>query len=319
MSKNFLLIDGNNIAHASQSLKTLTQGDMEVQAIYGVLRTLRNAVQMVPNNVPIVLWDGNSWRKGAYLAYKKNRDKEATTAAEEKAQAARASLIQQKPFIYKSIAMLGVQQMIADNMEADDLAAIMVRRFKDTDRRIVLMSGDKDWVQLIGKNVVWVDPIDRKGTSPQRITLKTLEHLLGVKTPSAFVEAKALMGDVSDNITGVGGIGKTGALELLNTYGSVAGFQAQYLDGTLTKLPKKFEALATDPEKHAIFARNMRLMDLNCPRIPKPVNMRMLPSRFSKEAFHKFCRTMMFGSILRNFDEFCASFDPELHEEAEAA
>ena len=72
--KRYLLIDGNNITHAAQSMKKLTVGEIEVQAVYGFLRQIRKLIARYPILKPIVLWDGASWRNMQFPEYKENRE-----------------------------------------------------------------------------------------------------------------------------------------------------------------------------------------------------------------------------------------------------
>lgn len=304
MSRGYVLIDGNSIGYAANSSKKLDVGGMQVQAIYGFVRALRKIVSTFPNLTPIVLWDGKSWRKEVFEGYKAKRDA-TDTATQRKQTEMREIFRAQKPFIHSFCAALGVHQFSADNLEADDLAGMLVRRYDGTDRRIVLITADKDWIQLVGPKVMWFDPIN-----DQRITAGTLQEKLGVATPQAWLEVKALMGDTSDEIPGVGGIGEKGALELLATYGGVTKFVRAYRAGELSKVPKKFVALATDPEKIRTFARNMKLMDLRNPSMcPMPKNLRVVHLPLDKTAFGALCDDLMFRSISRDLDAWCEPFE----------
>ena len=306
MSKKagYLLIDASNIAYAAQAGKKLTVHDMEVQALYNFLRTMRAVSAKFALYTPIVLWDGTSWRKKYFTDYKASRTKEAKSKHEIAREQERAALKKQMPLIRKALNTLGVRQVIALNLEADDLAGILVRRYEEQGKRCLMISGDKDWAQLVSETTTWLDPI--RGT---RITLANYEEILGVKTPYEFIQVKALMGDSSDNIPGVGGIGEVGAKELINTYGSVNSFISQLLDGTLKKVPKKFSDFANDETKMINFGRNMNLVDLNSQGIPAPFGLKVYKEQLDKEAFREFCEAYAFQSILKSLDAFCEAFE----------
>jgi 5'-3' exonuclease len=111
------------------------------------------------------------------------------------------------------------------------------------------------------------------------------------------------MGDLSDEIPGVGGIGKIGALDLMNTYGCVDNFFKDYEEGVIDKrrLTKKIRDFAESAEKRAIFERNMMLMDLHSALAPKPQNLKLTHSVVYPEAFYDLCEELMFKSIVTSY------------------
>lgn len=307
--KRHLLIDGNAIGFAAAGSERLSVGDQDTHAIFGMLRTMRVLLERFPTAQPLVLWDGRGWRKSIYPEYKANRDKtEPATATERKAKAMRDSYKSQRPHIKRALGMLGLPQLVADNMEADDLAAMMGDKLTGRGDRVIFVTGDKDWLQLIGSQSVWFDPIHDR-----RCVLSEFEQFTGYKSPRQFLEGKALQGDVSDNIGGVGGIGDKGAKALIDTYGSVAGFLNACMDGSVDvqKLPKKFRDFADETQPgRSIFARNMRLMDLRSVERPKPQQLVMDRAAPDIRAFRGLCEEFLFRSILDDFDRWIMPFLP---------
>lgn len=302
--RGYLLIDGNSISHAANNATPLKVGEQQVQAIYGVLRTMRRLLSVYADYQPIVLWDGMSWRKTIFSEYKANRDK-VETIHEKRMALQKDVLTKQKPAIEKALSLLGIAQLRANNMEADDLGAILADRYRNQGHKVVLVTGDRDWIQLVDQNVVWFDPInDRK------VTEKNFEEFTGVLGARQFVELKALMGDAGDNIEGVGGIGDKGAVEFLNTYGTFANFSNMALDGSLdvTKLPKKYRALAEDEGKRIVFSRNIDLIDLRTRIRPRPEGMNLNKGEPSLRLFKLFCQKLMFRSILEELDNWLYVF-----------
>jgi 5'-3' exonuclease len=324
MSRGLLLIDGSNIAHAANSAAPLSIGDMPTQAIYGVLRTLRPMISTFSMLTPIILWDGRSWRKDMFADYKISRDKTPVTKNDHALADQRAQFKKQLPYIKLALTTLGVRQMFALNYEADDLAGLLISRRGD--RRVMMMTADKDWIQLIGKNVGWFDPINNEklteGTIPKRLGWhpgknklaicdgEHMEGFIGVPSARAWLEMKCLMGDISDDIPGVGGIGAKGAIELVTSYGTVAAFMNGVFDKTIdhTKLPKKFAQLCDDMEKRDNYQRNMILMDLNTKMRPAPINMEMKTPAINLTGFRKVCEKLYFKSILDGFENWCEPF-----------
>jgi 5'-3' exonuclease len=314
--KGYLIIDGSNVSFAAASMRKLTVGEQDTHAVFGVLRSLRPLVSMFPMLKPVVLWDGRSWRYDYFPEYKARRAKPPETKQEILQAEIRASLKSQRPLIQEALTHLGIGQAVAMNLEADDLAGVLVRRYVPQGNKVMLVTGDKDWIQLVGPGVGWLNPI--ADAKVKRVTAATLEKTFGVKSPRAFLEMKALTGDLSDDLCGVGGIGPAGAVELLNTYGTVSAFCNQCMDGTIdtATVSKKFRDFAEDEAKQILFTRNMDLMDLNSPKIPKPQDLRVTKGAFNAVAFEEFCERWMFSSMTKDIDGWVSPFRQALAEAA---
>lgn len=304
MSKGFIVIDGNAIAHAATAQKQkLHVGEVQVQGIYHFMRMLRPLVARFPQLTPVILWDGRSWRYDKYPEYKASRNKPPVTPNEIKIAEIRQQVKLQRPYIQKALRLLGVRQITTLNLEADDLAGGIVRKYGSA-KTILLVTADEDWLQLVGPRVSWYNPIADK-----MVTAAKFEAATGVKTGRAFLECKALQGDTSDDIPGVGGIGQKGAAELVNTYGSVTDFINRTIDGTLVGLPKKFQDFADKDEKQELYRRNYRLMDLISESSPTPINLKISQSSLDIAGFEQFCRVLCFKSLLTDLAKWCEPFN----------
>lgn len=293
-----LLIDANSVGFASHNGTKLSAGDVETQAIFGMLRSVRNLVIERSGHRPILLWDGESWRKSASAEYKANRDDDP------KAREMREAYKRQRPFMFKAMKAIGVTQVVAKNMEADDLAAIMTDRLVAKGENVVLVSGDKDWLQLVQPRVLWHDPIRVRDCS-----YRNFETTTGYANPRAFVEGKALQGDTSDNIKGVGGIGEKGAAKLLAEWGSVAAFVKAYRAGEVAKPGKRLKEFAENTNGGLQkFAENLKLMDLRSKHRPAPEGLKVIRSPIDLNAFGQLCGELAFHSILRDLDAWIKPF-----------
>lgn len=304
---NYLLIDGNSIGNAANNTKPLQIGDLQVQAIFIFLKMIRKQISTYQNYEPIVLWDGASWRYQMFPDYKSDREK-LNTKHEKEAADRKVHYKRQVPHIRKALQLLGVKQIHALNMEADDFGAMMVDLAKRKSGRAILLTGDKDWIQLVEHGVIWKDPI-----KDRTVTIQNFEEFTGVKTPQQFIELKALMGDGGDSIPGVGGIGDKGAIEFLNTYGSFNNFLNMVtLEKTvdIKTLPKKFRDLIEDESKAMTFDRNLKLMDLRHPQRPKPLNTSIDKGEPDLAKFKRFCELLMFKSILDTLPTWASVFPP---------
>lgn len=319
--KGYLIVDGNSLGHFHNNTKPLTIGSLQVQAIYGFLRGLRSIVATYPQLQPVVLWDGASWRKVLFPEYKAIRDK-ADTENERKQLALKEVYKTQAPYIQKALRFLGVPQVKAFNYEADDLGAVLVDRYTAQGMSCVMLTGDKDWIQLVGPKSTWRDVRDN---GKRRITPSNFKEETGCETVEQFVQMKALTGDAGDSVPGVGGIGDKGALEFLATYGSFANFMNMWTfeksvaDKEFKKLPKKFRDLIENEAKAMAFARNMDLVDLRTAARPAPINLRVDKGEPDVAKFQHFCDLLLFKSITQELDDWLRVFPSFKESVAEAA
>ena len=124
-------------------------------------------------------------------------------------------LRQQLPYIKRFVAASNILTLEQEGVEADDIIASTTRFFSEQGHRVVLVSGDKDLLQLVGETVVVWDPMKDRSFDRQAVHDK-----YGV-FPEKLLDLFALIGDSSDNVPGVPGIGPKKAEQLINTYGSL--------------------------------------------------------------------------------------------------
>lgn len=312
MSGNYLIVDGNSLGNIAHNVRKLTLGEgpdaMQVQAIYNFVRTLRSFLGTHTGWTPIVVWDGQSWRKQALAGYKSSRaqdDRPSDAARLE----ARAHYEKQVPYIRKALRLLGVHQVWAANMEADDLAGILVARWRG--RTVKLLSGDQDWYQLVEPGVTVHDLLKKVNVGTTNFA-----EITGFPSTKAYVEAMALSGDKSDDVPGVGGIGWAGAKDFFTRWPSYAAFlnEVTLMEPKSFKgLPKKFRDLIEDEEKAIRFQRNIDLVDLHTTARPKPDGMTVDQGKPDQEDFRRFCELLAFQSILQDLDDFLRVFPAYSH------
>ena len=160
-------------------------------------------------------------------------------------------LAQQIPFIREMAAAFGWQMHEVEDYEADDLIGVLTENLEG-DIRII--SSDKDLSQLISDRVVMLSPANGNSGGFEERDAGFVKNKFGVE-PSLIVDYLALLGDSSDNIDGVRGIGAKGAAELLNTYGK----SENWIDFP-EKTGKKFSAKLTGQTD--ILRRNIKLVSL---------------------------------------------------------
>jgi len=305
MLKTF--IDANAIGYSAHSAKNkLSDGIRDTTAIFNSLNSMRHIIDKRSASRPVVLWDGRSWRHKAYSEYKANRDRDPKMAAE------RDSYKLARPHISRGLKFLGVTQAIAPNYEADDLAALLTRMTVKAGGKVMLITGDKDWLQILDKGVSWYDHV-RKRTC----TFEEFSDFTGCADREQFVSMKALAGDIGDNIKGVKGIGEGAARELFQAWGTVDNFLAEPLDQvevcyktTLGKnFPKKLRDFHQTQELRDQYYHDLALVDLYGPSVPRPDRIVVTKSQIDVDGFYKFCGEFGFASIMRNMSDWLRPFE----------
>ncbi len=213
MAKLFLF-DGTGLAYRAyfaldQSLST--SSGIPTNATYGIMRML---IKFLKENV----------RQGDYAAFvmdKKTRTYRHELLETYKAQRKPApdAMVQQLPYIQRAVELLGVRVLAYEGCEADDVIATLAKKGRELFEQIVVVSGDKDVLQLVDEKIKVFRPT--KGISELELfDEKKVKERFGV-LPSQIIDLLALMGDSVDNIPGVKGIGEKIAAELVTRYGSL--------------------------------------------------------------------------------------------------
>lgn len=304
-----ILVDGNSVGYAEHYATKLKSGDLETQAVFGYVRRMRDMRIGYPQCTPVVLWDGRAdWRFELCPSYKSNRDDDPKKVAIKQAYQ------EQRPYIARALQHIGVRQMTAMTHEADDMAGYMTAKLtQNPANTVVLLTGDHDWHQLVRPGVQVRDVRDPAFF----LTAKDFLNKTGYATPMAFLEGKALQGDSSDVIPGVGGIGETGAMEFLATWGSVFAFFRAVDSGAYTPQARKAknaktlhpEQMLASVEGRKAFLRNLKMMQLINVAPPKASDVSVVMGKPDKDKFAELCEELNFQSYLRDLDNFFKPFE----------
>ena len=204
---HLILIDGSGfIFRAYHALPPMTRPDgTPVNAVFGFTNMLARFLKdHVGTHIAVIFDAGRlTFRNRLYDLYKANRPP------------APEDLIPQFPLVREATAAFGVPAIELADWEADDLIAAYARAVSGQGGQVTIVSSDKDLMQLIRPGVGMLDPIKQKPIGPAEVMEK-----FGV-TPDKMVEVQALIGDSTDNVPGVPGIGPKGAAQLINEYGDV--------------------------------------------------------------------------------------------------
>ncbi|MBT4594979.1 hypothetical protein HOD08_03820, partial [bacterium] len=198
-----VIIDGSAMLYrAYYGLRPLTTSKgTPIQAVLGFCKALKKLIREQKPSHMAVAWDmGHSGRSEIHAEYKSTREERP------------CDLTEQQMNIKKFATAIKLKQLECAGYEADDIIGTVVRNTKSFAKEIIIVTPDKDLRQLVGGNVIVVDPI-----SVKRYDEETCLEKYGFPT-SKIRFYHALLGDTSDNIPGVKGIGKKTAQELVTNF-----------------------------------------------------------------------------------------------------
>ena len=205
--KKLFIIDGSSyIYRAFYAIKELsTSKGFPTNAIYGFISMLKKVLKECNPDYALVVYDSKAptFRKEKYHEYKANR-KEMPE-----------NLVLQIPCIKDIVDAYNIVTVEKEGFEADDIIGTLVRYLKNSSLEIVIVTGDKDLMQLVDENVKILDTMKDKYYGVNEVFQK-----FGV-LPSQIPDIIALAGDSSDNIPGIKGIGEKTAAMLIKRFGSV--------------------------------------------------------------------------------------------------
>jgi len=201
-----VLIDGHSIAYRSYFayIKNPLRDarGRNTSAVFGFLQAMDKIESRYPTDYMVITFDAGKrvFRHDKFEDYKKGRPDMPD------------DLVWQVPVIADIAKLQGLPVLLKDGYEADDIMATLAEKLKDRFEKIVIVSGDKDLMQLVDERVLVYDPYKDKEYDAQAVKEK-----LGV-APERVTDLLALMGDASDGVPGVPGIGPKRARALLERY-----------------------------------------------------------------------------------------------------
>jgi DNA polymerase I len=207
MNKKVYLVDGSGYIfrafYAIQSLRT--KEGFPTNALYGFTRMLLKLLAAADSQHVVVVFDAGreTFRTEIYKDYKANRKD------------CPEDLLQQMPYFREIAIALGLQIIQQKGFEADDIIGTLAERLKKASIECVIVSGDKDMMQLVTDGVSIWDTMNDKRYGPNEVHAK-----MGVY-PDKIIDLLALMGDSSDNIPGLKGAGPKTAVQLIEKYGNI--------------------------------------------------------------------------------------------------
>ncbi len=286
--EKILLIDGNSIVNrAFYGVPDLTNEEgLHTNAIYGFFNIIWKVMDEEKPTHLMVAFDmkAPTFRHKKYAEYKGNRK----PMPEE--------LAQQIPVLKQILDAMNVIRIEKEGIEADDIIGTMSKIADDRGMAVTVLSGDRDLLQLASDNVLVRIPKTRnRKTVVEDYYAKDVKEKIGI-TPLQIIDLKGLMGDASDNIPGVYGIGEKTALKLLEKYESVENVLAHVEEVT----PNRAKNAILENGDMAIISKDLATIDRNCDIGVEPEGCK-IGEMFTGEAF-ELVKKMGIKSFYSRFD-----------------
>lgn len=229
MENKLVIIDGSSLLYrAFYALPPLSKNGVYTNAVFGFLRMLLSIYRTLDPEYMAVSFDKSreTFRTKMYSGYKATR------------KPAPDELVPQFALIKEVLRVMGVAVYEPEGYEGDDVLGTLSRRYEDS-LPVYIVTGDRDALQLSDEHVTVL--LTRKGISQMdAMTPEAVMEKYQI-TPSQVIDMKALMGDASDNIPGVRGVGEKTALKLITRYKTLDGIY-DHLDEIKGAIHKKLEA-----------------------------------------------------------------------------
>ena len=250
--KKILVIDGNSIINrAFFGVRPLTtKSGKNTNAIYGMINIISKQMDAIKPDFAAIAFDVKhpTFRHKMFEQYKAGRH---PTPPE---------LLEQFPDAKECMALMGLHVLELPGYEADDIQGTVAKMAHECaeETESYILSGDRDLLQLIDERVT----VLLAGNSETKIMREPeFVEKYGI-SPSLFVDMKAIMGDSSDNIPGVRGIGEKGAAMLIQSFGTLESIYENLDDPRITK---SVRAKLTDGKESAFLSRDLARIDTHAP------------------------------------------------------
>ena len=282
LSQKIFLIDGSAFLYrAFHAIRNLsTSKGRPTNATFGFARILLKLFKENTPDYAVVLFDvkGPTFRHRIYDQYKANRP----PMPEE--------LSVQIPDIKRLIRALNIPIMEKPGYEADDLAGTYARLAEDEGFDVVMVTGDKDFIQLVTDRCTLWDPMKDSIRDAGQI-----KEEMGIN-PEQFIDILGLSGDTSDNIPGVAGVGPKTAIELIVKFGSIENLY-QNLDSLKKK--KKLHENLSQSKDIVLLSRKLATIDRFVPVTEQMEDFKIIPYN-TQEAFSLF-QELEFNTLMNEF------------------
>ena len=295
--KKLVLIDGHSILNrAFYGVPELTNSEgLHTNAVYGFLNIMFKILDEEKPDYLTVAFDlsAPTFRHKMYGGYKGTR------------KPMPHELVEQVPLIKEALTDMNVCVVTKEGYEADDILGTLAKRAEAEGMMVSVVSGDRDLLQLATDNIKIRIPKTKKGTTEiEDYNTAQVVETYGV-TPVEFIDMKALMGDASDNIPGVPGMGEKTAGAIISKYHSIENAYEHVEELT----PNKAKNNLKEYYEQAQLSKTLATININTP-LEYSFENAGLSDMFTKDAYQLFKR-LEFKSILPRFEKNVESYNDD--------
>lgn len=283
--EKLLLIDGNSMVfrafYATMRQRMTSKLGQPTNAVYGFSNMLSKALDLIEPDYTLVAFDtaAKTHRHDAFKDYKGTRKE----LPEE--------LVSQFPLVREFLDHVPLKRFELEGYEADDLIGTMVN--KHPEKEIIILTSDKDMLQLINSNTTVL--LMKKGiTEMDLVDEEVLKADYGL-TPSQVIDLKGLMGDPSDNIPGIKGVGEKTALKLLEQYKT---FEGVYEN--VDELKGKLKENVINDKNIAFLSKELATIDQ---KVEFHIDLNECQFNLDQELLAKFYRKYDMNSLLKKVEK----------------
>ena len=288
MSEKIVLIDGHSILNrAFYGLPDLTNSEgLHTNAVYGFLNILFRTLEEEQPQYLVVAFDVHAptFRHQMYADYKGTR------------KPMPSELREQVPMLKEVLRAMDIELVEKAGYEADDILGTLAERCEKKGMEVTVVSGDRDILQLASDRIMIRMPKTVRGkTTIENYHAKEVLERYQVE-PKQIIELKALMGDTSDNIPGIPGVGEKTATKLIVEYGSI---ENAYVHVEEIRSNKAKESLKNNYDL-AVMSKKLATIDTQAP-VECDLEHAKIRNLYTEEAYEMF-RRLDFKNLLGRFD-----------------
>jgi DNA polymerase-1 len=293
-----LVIDGlNTFIRSWSTAPNLNDNGDHIGGIVGTLKSIGYAIRTLNPTRVVIVFDGkngSSSRKAIFSGYKADRGKNKikmrlnrAATVEMNPEEESESMKRQMVGLGELLSTLPVSIMIYDGIEADDVMAYIATQLKKEDEKVIIMSSDKDFLQLVNKDVSVYSPSKKKVYNIPEVIEEFGIH------PHNFVNFRMIDGDKSDSIDGIPGLGLKTILKSFPLLVDEEVHTTESMLEFIKQQPKKTKAHDLFENNLEILKRNRKLMQLSEPEFSGNLRMKIIDRfneptlKFSKQEFLK--------------------------------
>lgn len=308
MSHTVVVFDASNACHrisaATQPLTT-TSGE-RVEVVFGMLRLISSVLRSYPGDKCYLTWDAlgaKKIRQKLYPDYKAHRE----TAKDEETKLRLNEMHRQVAVFWEMFGQhLPVTWAESTKYEADDIIAMISHQTASADGKVVIISGDKDLLQLVNEQVQVYSPNSNKVCSLKNFQ----DYTKGWPGPWEFLLGKVLQGDASDNIKGIPGVGEKTALKLLEEHDWDIHKLLSYPTDRFAKSAVGQKFFSGTPQ--ATVKLNFKLMSLGGPAHTETdawnAHVHLKEGELNNKALKHGFTKLQFASLLASYSQFIGPF-----------